>query len=97
MNNLNIPESLENEIRDRDKKCVYCSRIFNDIEKPNWEHSINDETIISNKNIALYCRACNSSKGDKSLQNWLNTKYCLKNNINKYTVAEVVKDAIGNN
>lgn len=33
MNNWNIPDWLEQEVRDRDKKCVYCNTEFSTSEK----------------------------------------------------------------
>ena len=60
MNRWNISEWLENEVKERDKKCVYCGILM--IEKmptegpkksvATWEHIINDETIITRENIA---------------------------------------------
>ncbi len=58
MNNWNIPDWLEKEIRIRDKVCVYCWVEFSKLEKKKtatWEHIINDETIINHENIALCC------------------------------------------
>jgi hypothetical protein len=75
MNIWNIPDSLENEVRARDKKCVYCGvemlqkvprgRARNAVAT--WEHIINDARIITRENIALCCCACNSSKGQRAL------------------------------
>jgi len=65
MNNWNIPDWLEQEVRDRDKKCVYCNTEFSTSEKkrtPTWEHIINDEKIITRENIAICCCSCNASK-----------------------------------
>jgi hypothetical protein len=59
-----------------------------------WEHIINDASIITRENIARCCVACNSSKGTKSLYDWLQSNYCKKRGINKDTVAEVVKEAL---
>lgn len=102
MNNWNIPDDLEQAIRQRDKNCVYCGIAL--IESAtatgsrknlaSWEHIINDETIITPENIARCCTPCNSSKGTKPLLEWLESTYCIRRNINKDSVAEVVKKAI---
>ena len=102
MNRWGIPDWLEEEVRDRDKVCVYCG--IQMIEKTplpghrktlaTWEHIINDESIVTRENIARCCVACNSSKGTKNLADWLQTNYCKRRGINKNTVAEVVKEAL---
>ena len=102
MNRWGIPEWLEKEVRERDKTCVYCGVQMVDKTLPGgsrrtvatWEHIINDATIISCKNIARCCNACNSSKGTKDLIDWLHSKYCKIHGITADTVAEVVKEAI---
>ena len=104
MNRWNIPEWLEKEVKTRDKFCVYCGVEMVD-KRPTggsrksvatWEHIINDASIITRENIARCCASCNSSKGTKDLREWLKSSYCKKKNINKDTVAEVVKKAIEN-
>lgn len=102
MNRWSIPKLLEKRIRQRDKKCVYCGiRFSKDTrdDKPkkafsSWEHIVNDASIITYENIALCCLACNASKGAKKLGKWLESSYCEKKIINKYTVASVVKKAL---
>jgi len=102
MNRWGIPEYLEREVRTRDKTCVYCGTRMIEKMSPNgarksiatWEHIINDARIITRKNIARCCVACNSSKGTKSLSEWLQSSYCMKRGINKDTVAEIVKEAL---
>ena len=102
MNRWNIPDWLEEEIKKRDKACVYCGIVMID-KMPSsgprkavatWEHIINDANIINRENIARCCVACNSSKGTKKLSDWLESSYCKKRGINKDTVAEVVKKAL---
>lgn len=70
-NNWIIPSWLEKEIRDRDKRCVYCRAYFTSTKvkktATSWEHIINDASIISRKNIALCCCSCNANKGQKLL------------------------------
>jgi|SRR5271157_545705 5-methylcytosine-specific restriction endonuclease McrA len=100
MNNWNIPESLENEVINRDKKCIYCGVGFEQFQKirkfkPSWEHIINDASIITRENIARCCVSCNSSKGTKELSDWLESAYCRKYGINRNTIAEVAQKALG--
>jgi len=98
-NNWNIPAWLEKEVRERDLACVYCGVSFvssNTSPKsaPSWEHIINDAKIITKENIALCCRGCNSSKGQKQLSVWLQSNYCLERGISKDSVAPIIKQAI---
>ena len=100
-NNWNIPSFLENEIRQRDKVCVYCGVEFTSVKiskktAESWEHIINDAKIITRENIALCCCGCNASKGQKQLSIWLQSKYCKDKNITPENVAQVIKDAIKN-
>jgi hypothetical protein len=102
MNIWNIPAWLEDEVRARDKNCVYCGiEMLQKIPRggsrhaaATWEHIINDARIITRENIALCCSSCNSSKGQKALSVWLQSAYCAKRGINECTVAKVIKDAL---
>ena len=98
-NNWNIPDWLENEVRARDKVCVYCGVEFTSAKvskktAASWEHIINDAKIITRENIALCCCGCNASKGQKQLSAWLQSKYCKDRGISPETVAPIVKQAI---
>lgn len=100
-NSWNIPDWLEREVRERDKKCVYCCTEFTPVNisrksAASWEHIINDAKIITRENIALCCCACNSSKGQKKLSDWLQSRYCKDRGITSETVAPVAKAAIRN-
>src|SRR5437016_3382808 len=98
MNIWNIPDSLGNEARARDKKCVYCGvgmlqkvpRSSSRNAEATWEHINNDARIINRENIALCCCACNSSKGQKTLRDWLQSTYCVECGLNENTVAQIV-------
>lgn len=98
-NRWNIANWLEEEVRERDKTCVYCAVKFTPAKvckktAASWEHIINDARIITRENIALCCCGCNSSKGAKLLSDWLKSKYCAERNINYSSVAPVVQAAI---
>jgi hypothetical protein len=102
VNRWGIPSWLEEEVKKRDKACVYCGVQMIEqmpVSGPRkavatWEHIMNDASIITRENIARCCVACNSSKGKKMLTEWMQSSYCKKRGINKYTVAEVVKKAM---
>ncbi len=102
MNSWNIPDSLEREVRARDKRCVYCGvqmlpKVPHGSRRDavaTWEHIINDALITTRENIALCCCACNASKGQKALEDWLQSNYCVKRGVTENTVAEIVKDAL---
>jgi len=104
MNRWNIPKDIEEEIRERDKNCVYCgisllkriSRGRSRKHVATWEHIINNARIVTRENIARCCAGCNSSKGTKSLSDWIQSDYCKKKGINQHSVADVVKKALRN-
>ena len=100
-NNWNIPLWLELEVKQRDKKCVYCGTEFTSSKvskktASSWEHIINDAKIITKENIALCCCSCNASKGQKELSVWLESKYCQEKNININTVSLIIKKTLKN-
>lgn len=82
-NKWRIPKELEEKIRGRDNNCFYCHKDFknNSKDKSTWEHIDNDETNISESNIALCCASCNASKGTKKLSDWLKSDYYKRNGI----------------
>ena len=102
MNRWRIPDWLEEEVKMRDKVCVYCGVQM--IEQmpisgsrkaaATWEHIINDANIITPENIARCCMACNSSKGTQRLSDWIESDHCKARGINKDTAAEIVKNAL---
>jgi hypothetical protein len=98
-NKWNIPGWLAMEVRERDKACVYCGVEFvgSTISKKSsasWEHIINNAKIVTRENIALCCRGCNASKGQKELSVWLQSTYCKDRGITVDTVAAIIKQAI---
>lgn len=99
MNRWNIPLDIEREIRERDRQCIYCRVEFFVAEtdrrsRPSWEHIINDASLVNRDNIALCCVSCNSSKGAKSLADWLKSAYCEKKGISVETIANVAKRSL---
>jgi hypothetical protein len=102
MNSWKIPDSLEREVRARDEKCVYCGvEMLQKVPRGSprnavatWEHIINDARIVTRENIALCCCACNASKGQKALVDWLQSAYCVQRGISEDTVAQIVRDAL---
>ena len=99
MNRWNIPLALEQEVLARDTECIYCAAPFaRDVSshgaRPSWEHIVNDAQIVTRENIARCCRSCNSSKGTKSLRDWLASDYCKRKGVTEATVAQVVRNAL---
>ena len=104
-NKFGIPNKNEEEIRKRDKVCVYCRKEMK--VYPNTKGTPGDKATIEHlspdppfywadgmkkSSIVICCGSCNSSRNDKSLLDWFKTPYCLDRNINKDTVAEPVKE-----
>jgi len=102
-NRWGIPSWLENEVRSRDKHCIYCGVEMLDRmplggsrrSVATWEHIVNDARIVTRENIALCCSGCNSSKGTKSLADWLRSPYCETKGITPESIAPVAKQALG--
>jgi len=100
-NRWGIPKNIEDIVKERDIKCVYCGVVFSTEnnsrkDKPSWEHIVNDIRINGTDNIALCCMSCNASKGSKLLEDWLGSKYCKKKEITVDSIADVVKKALKN-
>ncbi len=92
-NRWGIPAPLEQKIRRRDKRCVYCGAFFraDSRRKVSWEHIDNDENHICEENVVLCCKSCNSSKGAKTLSEWLDSPFCEKNKITPSTMSEIIR------
>ena len=95
-NRWGIPKEIEEFVIKRDVNCVYCGILFLEFDRNRrtrrtWEHIINDIKINGAENIALCCGSCNASKGNKKLEDWINSKYCEAKGINFNSVALVVK------
>jgi hypothetical protein len=96
-----IPGPVVRHVVRRDKSCVYCKLRFrigarsrNNLAS--WEH-MDDYSIKHPKvwNTALCCGCCNTSRGPKGLAEWFDSAYCRKNNINRQTVARVIRRYLG--
>lgn len=100
-NRWGIPKEVEAFVKERDANCVYCGQKFLDQavsrkQKPSWEHIVNNIRLNSIENISLCYMSCNASKGAKLLEDWLESDYCKRNNINKESIEQVIKEAIMN-
>jgi hypothetical protein len=99
VNRWKIPTWLEEEVLQRDRKCIYCGITFGILsatrrDRPSWEHIINDARIVTRENIALCCIGCNASKGRKSLSEWIAPKYCQSRGITECSIAPVARRAL---
>lgn len=101
-NRYGISEEDEEEIRARDKRCVYCHVLLKhyphamSASGATIEHFNNDGPFDKKYNVGFCCRRCNSSKGTQKLSAWFGTAYCKnrKKEINARTVAKPVKEYI---
>jgi hypothetical protein len=64
--------------------------------RPSWEHIINDAKIVTIENIARCCIACNPSKGQKVLADWLQSNYCKRKSISEQSIAAIARSALAN-
>ena len=102
MNRWGIPEGLETLVRHRDSHCISCRVQLLDTPPADgsrkavatWEHIINDASIVTPENIARCCAPCNSSKGTKTLSEWLTSPYCQARGITPDSIADVAKNAL---
>lgn len=98
MNRWGIPPHVEEEVLQRDKKCVYCGAAFKKYVRSTrsrlaiatWEHIDNDIENKTAADVARCCGACNSSKGTKEVADWLTSEYCKRKKISA-KIAPVVK------
>jgi hypothetical protein len=97
-----IPRDVALLVLARDQHCIYCKQEFTfpsgpGATFPTWEHIVNDLTRVDVANIALCCHGCNSSKGKKSLDTWLDSTYCTTRGITRSTIAEIAIPALEQN
>ncbi len=106
-NRFGIPPDIEDKLRARDKRCVYCQKLMKGY--PRTRGTPADKTTIEHldhrppfywgaglerfgvEGIALCCGACNSSRGKKPLIAWFTSPYCEQRGINQRSVAPVVR------
>ena len=95
-NNWKIPKVLEDRIRRRDTRCVYCGKNFGSSvkDRATWEHIDNDASHVTEDNICLCCGSCNASKGVKMLEEWMNSDYCARKKMKPSTVSGVIRKAL---
>ncbi|RYE45575.1 MAG: HNH endonuclease [Hyphomicrobiales bacterium] len=91
-----IPREMALKIIRRDRRCIYCSHIFEfpvgpKARWPSWEHIVNDVSLINEANIALCCWGCNASKRARPLAAWLSSSYCRDRGIDATSVALVAQ------
>jgi hypothetical protein len=98
-----LPEDKLNEIRARDRNCVYCHKTMikpiDDNYRKDWatiEHLNHLPPWDNPDTVAICCGSCNSSRSNKKILDWFKTSYCAEKNINYDTVANPVKDYIKN-
>jgi hypothetical protein len=102
MNRFGIPAETEQRIRARDTRSVYCGKQFSRASRkdmPSIEHlhekpPFHWQEGLKEGGLAICCRSCNSSRGNKSLRDWFQTPYCTQRDmpINSDTVAEPVRN-----
>ena len=103
MNKFGIPESVLAEIRVRDDVCAYCRKqMLFPYDKTNVADSATIEHLnregpfhwkdgLEARDIVICCSACNSSRGQKLLTEWFESRYCLERGINADSVSETVR------
>lgn len=100
-NSFGIPSEVERRIRARDTRCVYCGKHFvtySPMDRPTIEH-LNEKPPfywhegLREEGLAICCGSCNSSRGNKCLQDWFRSRYCTDRPtpIDGDTVAEPIK------
>lgn len=102
VNKYGIRKEVEEEIRIRDKTCVYCGKKMvksHPKNKPTIEHLNNiphyyNPKDLNKSDLAICCHSCNCSRGSKHYWDWFESSYCIERNINKKTVADIIKKYI---
>jgi hypothetical protein len=106
-NAFGIPHRDEQELRARDKRCVYCQKLmktfaqikakrgkFADqatIEHLNFDGPFYVRDGLKMGDLVICCRGCNSSRRERKLLDWFKTDYCRNLKISAQTVAAPVK------
>ena len=100
-NKYGLPEDRLEQIRLRDKKCVYCDKEMTRPRKGtfagDWatiEH-LNHKSPWNNPDtVAICCGSCNSSRRDKTLLKWFESPYCEAKQVNTLRLADPVRSYI---
>jgi hypothetical protein len=100
-NRFGIPSVVEQRLRTRDTRCVYCHTRFSrrsPKNRPTIEHLSEKPPFywsdgLKEDGLAICCSSCNSSRGKKKLRDWFRTPYCRERArpINTRTVAAAVR------
>ncbi len=95
------PEELRKVFaRDRNA-CVYCHKPMTvhgpENRRGDWytiEHLNRLPPYNNAATVAFCCGSCNSSRSNKTHEDWFRTSYCVSRNITEATVAEPVREYI---
>lgn len=105
-NSFGISPQDEEELRARDKTCVYCRKVMKthaEIKAAKGERA--DEATVEHLNfngpfyvrdglrredLVICCRGCNSSRRERRLLDWFKMDYCVNRNIKEDTVEKPV-------
>jgi len=93
-NKFGIPAEVKEEIRKRDKRCVYCHIRLHaytkkglggkaTLEHLNFDWPFKWKDGLKKQDLAMCCNICNSSRGKRKLFVWFQKEYCKKNEIGK--------------
>jgi len=106
-NRFGITRVDEEELRARDKTCVYCRKAMQayaethdwhdraalaTIEHLNFDGPFYVSDGLRKEDVVICCCPCNSSRGTRRLLDWFKSDYCVSPNINDDTVAEPVRN-----
>jgi hypothetical protein len=106
-NKFKIPAEVVERIRERDRVCTYCRRemVFPFERGKYWESATiehlnrevpfywkENENGLHEEDIVICCGACNSSRGQKLLEDWFGSKYCIVRKITPETVSPAFSD-----
>ena len=101
-NRYGLPEDDVTLVRKRDRRCVYCRKKMSPpgpaIWQGDWatiEHLNHLPPWDNPETIAICCGSCNSSRGNKPLLKWFESRYCMEHDISLSTVAKPVREYIG--
>ena len=97
-NRYALPEKDLDNIRARDRACVYCHKTMipsgSDGPRTDWatiEHLNHLPPWDNPETVAICCWSCNSSRGNRLLGDWFTGAYCRDRGIKEATVAKPVR------